>query len=440
MSETSVKPVGVFIIHGTKSPWFLGEKGHKLLEWVSRTLRRRTGKKYSDDQFSWIDEKIEGEFANKLKDQLRDLSPIKIIPWVWSGLNRDEVREEEARKLAKRLVEIQNTQSHQAEIEGVVLVAHSHGGNIALRALQLLETKEGILKSQEGIRGLIFLATPFLQTLPRDPEPIAWSISQRKGLMSGLALCLGLCAPFILILTISHAVTKFFDIPSQVGTLTWPELGLLFALGLGGLTLFFFRKNPHDLTTLLKDVDSAQERIIDLKYKNRQIVPPCLCLHSLADEAAWGLGFSKFVTSIPYVLRNRIFGDIVVFFGTLFISLFWLKSDWGSSIREGEHYFFLVVVALILMLAIYQIVEYITVRIAGLISGLLFTFGSNPKDQFYVRTEVTLTPLYALHSEFKPIPIKETSLRHSIYKDPQVYPPIVEWWEKYCTSTSTENS
>jgi len=76
---------------------------------------------------------------------------------------------------------------------------------------------------------------------------------------------------------------------------------------------------------------------------------------------------------------------------------------------------------------IYLGVLSISIMVAGWVAGMLFTYGANARDQFYIRMEVTLTPLFALNPEFKPLAVTETSLRHSIYKDPQVFPPIVEW-------------
>ena len=76
--------------------------------------------------------------------------------------------------------------------------------------------------------------------------------------------------------------------------------------------------------------------------------------------------------------------------------------------------------------------------VGGRLASPLFTYGANAKDQYYIRMEVTLIPLFALNLDFKPLPIKETSLRHSIYKDPQVFPPIVEWWKKHCQPSNAK--
>jgi len=80
-------------------------------------------------------------------------------PFLWSGANSVRERDFAAKELATRL------QSQQNEVENAqqVIISHSHGGNIALRALyHLIETKSTIY--------IVTIATPFLQLYEKSGE------------------------------------------------------------------------------------------------------------------------------------------------------------------------------------------------------------------------------------------------------------------------------
>ncbi len=359
------------------------------------------------------------------------MGPIKIFPWQWSGFNREVVREKEAQKLAEKLREIQNKSPEEVDTNGIVLIGHSHGGNIAIRALQLLE-------SQQGICGVICLATPFLQALPREPSGIAWISSIPKHLFSIIGFFLKILGFVLIIMSLMETVLKFFGKLALEGIFSsWWVIGLTFILGLIVVALSRFFPKEHDEREGLKTINEVQDLLISQKRKNRPIHPPCLCLYSLADEAAGGLNFSKFITSIPYLLRDKRFGYPLFFLILIFISYIFMAVGTrllGQTALESTLYFMPLWSMAFMLLAglIYLGVLSISIMVAGWVAGMLFTYGANARDQFYIRMEVTLTPLFALNPEFKPLAVTETSLRHSIYKDPQVFPPIVEWWKKHC--------
>jgi hypothetical protein len=83
----------------------------------------------------------------------------QISTFLWSGANSIRERDRAARNLAEYI------RTKQAEYTGSahVLIAHSHGGNVALRALEHLGSETDNLF-------VVTLATPFAEILPADPS------------------------------------------------------------------------------------------------------------------------------------------------------------------------------------------------------------------------------------------------------------------------------
>src|SRR6516162_458644 len=79
-------------------------------------------------------------FLTRLSTELGDI-PHKITPLLWSGANSIFVRDKTAHVLAEYLSaeHIEHPQAAQ------LVIAHSHGGNIALRALHHLQNRDAQL-------------------------------------------------------------------------------------------------------------------------------------------------------------------------------------------------------------------------------------------------------------------------------------------------------
>lgn len=81
--------------------------------------------------------------------------PLEVIPFRWSGGNSHEERQRWGAKLREFLGEL-------AEGGPALLVAHSHGGNVAAYALGRRSP------SEPAVAGLVSLATPFLKVRRRE--------------------------------------------------------------------------------------------------------------------------------------------------------------------------------------------------------------------------------------------------------------------------------
>jgi pimeloyl-ACP methyl ester carboxylesterase len=84
---------------------------------------------------------------------------VVFVPFKWSGRNSHKARLAAARSLEGRILDVRSQYPAHCHI----VVAHSHGGNIALYALRNPEVAA-------SISGLVTLATPFIYATPRHVE------------------------------------------------------------------------------------------------------------------------------------------------------------------------------------------------------------------------------------------------------------------------------
>ena len=111
----------------------------------------------------WFEEG--SQFCERLDAALKSESldwPIRAF--LWSGANSVHARDRAARDLSKQLRE--DLQDPDAT---AVIIAHSHGGNVALRALQHLDSKAGQIR-------VVTLATPFLRVFARRSLQLSYRV------------------------------------------------------------------------------------------------------------------------------------------------------------------------------------------------------------------------------------------------------------------------
>jgi hypothetical protein len=104
-------------------------------------------------------------FLARLSTELGDI-PHKIMPLLWSGANSIFVRDETAHVVADHL-SAEHAEHPQAT---QLVIAHSHGGNIALRALHHLRQRDASqLDGTDSTNPLVVtLATPFIEVHQAD--------------------------------------------------------------------------------------------------------------------------------------------------------------------------------------------------------------------------------------------------------------------------------
>jgi hypothetical protein len=176
----------------------------------------------------------------------------------WTGENSEVDRRKEAIRFAERLEE--DLRKEEVPV-CIVVVAHSHGGNVALWALGRLDEE---LRSK--IAGLATMATPFLSFMPHrlNEAEVAQLKSIRTGrYIMGIMLLSLVCAP----------VQYIYDPPPELPRFMLIPLMALMAVGIACLYRFMRRQR-----TTIKYLEENQPR-----------TPPALAsflaLRAPADEA-----------------------------------------------------------------------------------------------------------------------------------------------------------
>jgi hypothetical protein len=116
--------------------------------------------RWFDEGARWFDEGSRFMVHLRLRLDNFDIPNARIEVFRWSGSNSIIARDDAARQLSN---ELQNQRRLNPTAKQLV-IAHSHGGNVALRALEYLgDAAEGLL--------IATLATPFVEIFP--PEETA---------------------------------------------------------------------------------------------------------------------------------------------------------------------------------------------------------------------------------------------------------------------------
>jgi hypothetical protein len=126
------------------------------------------------------------EFRRTLEERLKGLSlECSFWPFRWSGANSVFARDRAATKLADELkTHLQNQGAMP------IIIAHSHGGNVALRALSHVEDANRV--------GVVTLATPFLRVFVRDPPKLDFLV----WILLWAAVALMVAAPVVTIVAV----------------------------------------------------------------------------------------------------------------------------------------------------------------------------------------------------------------------------------------------
>jgi hypothetical protein len=104
-------------------------------------------------------------FLSRLSAELHNISH-KITPLLWTGENSISERDKAAHILAEHLSAERAAHPQATQL----VIAHSHGGNVALRALHHLQKREAahLCEEERANPFIVTLATPFVEVHPAD--------------------------------------------------------------------------------------------------------------------------------------------------------------------------------------------------------------------------------------------------------------------------------
>ncbi|UQE01144.1 esterase/lipase family protein [Bradyrhizobium japonicum] len=210
-------------------------------------------------------------------------SDVEFNTFNWSGRNTHHARLEAGRALGRLLVSLQSQYPDKRQ----VLIAHSHGGNVALHALKAAELKR---------ISVITLNTPFTRIRPRD-------------LTSLFAVLFECCFLLVWLVAMLFFLFLGFDLPP---ILSYTLIAFLFGWGMFPLWLDRSRVGRSLIERLLEGIEERtfkKQRVLHNRLcasttESRQM----LILTVVGDEAEAFLRFFDFFGSVPVRIINFLLG------------------------------------------------------------------------------------------------------------------------------------
>jgi pimeloyl-ACP methyl ester carboxylesterase len=361
---------------------------------------------------------VNSPFRESLRETLNRLGrDPEFVPISWSALNSSTHRQGVAKALVE---ELKSAEDNSGDSE-VLVVGHSHGGNIATDAArELLANDKG-----RNLLGVVCLNTPFLKHELRawGNYLVAWLVLL---LLGALATYPGMLPPDS---TLEHTAAAISDyLPPGLGLqhLSAAQIAL-------SLTLLFFvliAKKLRIEPTPPETYDSARPRV--------------LCLSCPDDEAITFLGLVEGFANLPQLLLHPLF--------LVLLALFTPSILWTTGHREfcGAD-IFCWISNLYLFVAI--LAAWVGTAISGGILGSLvvkFAFGlplSAVVENMLSRVLVSYIPLRPAEAYFRGITeikhkwLSPFQLLHSqIYRSPQTFKEIQKWLEHSVNRKTTQSA
>ena len=285
--STAKVPVVVTLVHGTWGRGMFTSPTGAAPRWFEvgsnfrcRLTRLRQAMPFAKRgvTYRWFEEG--SAFRKKLNlamDKAGAAPTYHVFPW--SGHNSIVERD----KAAKDLAALLQQQAEEFSGQRRLVIAHSHGGNVAMRALYHLgSTSEPIW--------LVTLATPFIQLFLQYPESSAGQTYKRLAVLAGS----------------TFAALGAFGLFLQAGSMAGERSTLLAGLYVS-LAFFGLFGTPWFLLGGWWSDEARSERVLSL-FRACMTTPGKLAPHRLLvlrgieDEAGLTLAFGAFGAKLSYVL------------------------------------------------------------------------------------------------------------------------------------------
>lgn len=258
-----------------------------------------------------------GPFADSLSIALGSSSDVKIEEFHWGGANRIGARREAAIKLAQTI-----DARYDAGANRIFLVAHSHGGNVAVAASNL---------TKKPISGLIAMATPFISASDHRSSPDEQFICEAFIKVVVSALIIISVIPLILLDMIAERIkelVRYSSWSSGIKTgIDNVEMAVFIALFVLLLLLWHRLFKRFKTSKLLEWHAEWREYLVKQNLKVK-----CLVVRASGDEAHAALIFGqileisqrqmhKAISYLASAIFNRAWRRIFRFWSI--VTIFW---------------------------------------------------------------------------------------------------------------------
>jgi hypothetical protein len=246
----------------------------------------------------------------RLRAELGDI-PHQFKPLLWSGANSIFVRDKTARVLAEYLSaeHIEHPQATQ------IIIAHSHGGNIALRALHHLQKRDAsqFCMADSANPFVVTLATPFIEihqaNFGRRP------LFVRSALTIATTMLLGFSSMFLALLIAESPLLLLVGSPAVVMLCTI-GMGLWWSFGRA-----IARQNK------LRALEDATGLGAAMSVKRLLVV------RAINDEASLALALG---TIVNYLTMTTVTLIVIIYWIINLLLQLHLFAEWGSWLPEAS--------------------------------------------------------------------------------------------------------
>ena len=321
-----------------------------------------------------------------------------------------------------------------------LIVAHSHGGNVALYGLRRR-------KSRPSLAGLVCLGTPFLHFTAGDLNQVAKRNAWRAGSVGMIAIGLG--SWFLLLGSGANAQGYYRGPIIPLGV-------ALLGIALCVVGAFLYRMPGQVMTRMLR----TRNRLFRHVRPPERLTAPILCIRTARDEAKLALDAAevasmvgdnavKYSSTLISVVSRFVVGAFIGLLGIVVIScLFAFLIGPGSTIAAV-----LAIIAAVMAVALVFLLPFVLLAMVSFLfnraalPGAGAALGRMPKNLAYgglgagVHSLLEVVPkptppgplTYIEKSFVIGVPRFSRVLRHSsLYNDPQVLTFLASWIRITC--------
>jgi hypothetical protein len=223
----------------------------------------------------------------------RRFGAVEVRPFRWGGRNSHASRMRAARALARRLTGAieRAPRSHH------FVIAHSHGGNVALHGLACLSDPNRVL-------GLITLSTPFLEAQARTCTQEVEAFESFSRVLQSTGACLLAILPFMaggaLLETFAPRLFGWLDSEHFAAkVVTWFLGVMMLGTAIGVVQTTWEKGTPAWAQSWLHSLEARGDRIL-LESKLPTVAVPHLAISFDQDEALLGLSTAVHAGRVPF--------------------------------------------------------------------------------------------------------------------------------------------
>ncbi|MCP4633143.1 MAG: DUF2974 domain-containing protein [candidate division Zixibacteria bacterium] len=350
----------------------------------------------------WISEN--SDFRKFISQKLGNQVEFQVPKWSGKNIQRDRKR------AAKELADFLSNSKGEKEGYHHYVIAHSHGGNIALYA-----TEHAHL--EDKIKGIMCMNTPFFCVVPRN-------VQQYMGFPLSILLSLMITICWSYINSLDLLLNLFSD---------WLKYIALTPLLILAILLFVLLR--EGLEILLRRIDKLINHVIQTRNRVMRKIQlpktniPILSLWTSGDEVSSGFGTLVGIAGLPIILMHKYF--LILCYGVIIIGLIFKWIPYESLLIKDNMIY--LILNYLLMAGIYLLIIIFGIIILSLITGLIviLPFGLGISAIIYtllIRVFTTPVPVCADNTEFSIAEPIGKGLSHSeIYSSKEATDILIDW-------------